>query len=114
MNHQSFKSFAAVVFILVILATGCSGQTEDQALQSLRQMTKEGKLPPEDQVNAIETRFAGKKTGGLAKLLHARIKFENKDFAGAAALLNSDEFTKKTSLGDYALWLRGRALQNAG
>ncbi|MEP6850595.1 MAG: transglycosylase SLT domain-containing protein, partial [Acidobacteriota bacterium] len=114
MIRHFFNAVAALLILTVLFAGGCSGQTEDQALQSLRQMTKDGKLPPEDAVNAIEMRFAGKKTGALAKLLHARIKFENKDFAGAAALLNSDEFAKRTSLGDYALWLRGRALQNAG
>src|SRR4030095_6850061 len=43
-----------------------------------------------------------------------RIKFENKDFAGAASLLDTDDFAKKTKLGDYALWLRGQALQGAG
>ncbi|MEP7076098.1 MAG: lytic transglycosylase domain-containing protein [Acidobacteriota bacterium] len=110
MIHQFLNTGAALLIVTVLFATGCSGQTEDQALLSLRQMTKDGKLPPEDQVNAIETRFAGKKTGALAKLLHARIKFENKDFVGAAALLNSDEFAKRTTLGDYALWMRGRAL----
>ena len=113
MIHKFINRFTTLLFLAVLLTGACSGQTEEQALQSLREMTKEGKLPPEDVVAGIETRFAGKKTGALAKLLHARIKFENKDFAGAAAILNSDEFAKRTSLGDYALWLRGRALQNA-
>lgn len=110
MIHKSIRAFTAVVFAAVVFNVGCFGQTEQQALESLRQMTRDGKLPPEDAVTAIETRFAGKKTGALAKLLHARIKFENKDFAGAAALLNSDEFAKRTTLGDYALWTRGKAL----
>ena len=61
MIHKFENTLAAILFVTVLLAGGCSGQTEDQALTSLRQMTKEGKLPPEDQVNAIETRFAGKK-----------------------------------------------------
>lgn len=114
MIHKFLHLFATLVFVSLFFTAGCSGQTEEQALQSLREMTKDGKLPPEDVVAGIETRFAGKKTGALAKLLHARIKFENKDFAGAAAILNSDEFARKTSLGDYTLWLRGRALQNSG
>ena len=49
----------------------------------------------------------------MAKLLHARIRFENNDFVSAAALLNTDVIAKQTRLGDYALWLRGRALQSA-
>lgn len=99
----------------IFLTVGCSAQqTEEQALASLRQMTSTGRLPPENVVSDIETRFAGKRTGALAKLLHARIRFENNDFAGAAAILNSDVFRKKTKVADQALWLRGRALQGAG
>ncbi|HYJ90001.1 MAG TPA: tetratricopeptide repeat protein, partial [Pyrinomonadaceae bacterium] len=100
--------------IVAIASVSCSAQTEDQALESLRQMTRDGKLPPEDYVANIESRFAGRRTGALAKLLHARIRFENNDFAGAAAILNTDVIAKQTRLGDYALWLRGRALQGAG
>lgn len=99
----------------VFFIIGCSAQqTEEQALESLRQSTKDGKLPPEGVVANIESRFAGKRTGALAKLLRARIKFESKDFAGAAEILNSDVFAKQTKIADYALWLRGKALQQAG
>lgn len=105
---------SALVLLTFALTLSCSAQTEDQALKSLRDLSKEDKLPPEDIVAGIESRFAGRKTGALAKLLHARIKFENGDFAGAASLLNTDIIAKQTKLGDYALWLRGRALQFAG
>ena len=105
---------ALPVLVLAGLTISCSAQTEEQALKSLREMSKDDKLPPEDYVAGIESRFAGRKTGALAKLLHARVKFENGDFAGAAALLNTDVIAKQTRLADYALWLRGRALQSAG
>ena len=114
MFHKVFDLFALIVFSLVLFTVGCSAQTEKQALASLRQMTKDGKLPPENMVISIETRYDGTKTGTLARLLHARIRFENNDFAAAASILNSDVFAKKTSVGDYALWLRGRALQSSG
>ncbi len=104
-----------ILLISVFFMVGCSAQqTEDQALRSLRELTSKGKLPPEGVVADLETRFAGKRTGALAKLLRARIKFENNDFAGAAALLNSDIFKQKTNLADHAMWLRGKALQSAG
>ncbi len=109
------KILILTAITLAFFATSCSAQqTEEQALRSLREMTKDGKLPPESVVTNLESRFAGKRTGVLARLLHARIRFENKDFTGAAALLNSDEFRLKTNLGDHALWLRGQALQQAG
>ena len=114
--RQIYTKLILTLLIAPILFTlGCAAQqTEEQALQSLRQMTSTGKLPPEELVANIEARFAGKKTGALAKLLHAQIRFEAKDYAGAAAILNTDVFRKKTRVDDHALWLRGRALQQAG
>ncbi|MEP6788139.1 MAG: transglycosylase SLT domain-containing protein [Acidobacteriota bacterium] len=114
MFQNVLKLSVSLLLINVLFTVGCSAQTEEQALAQLREMTREGKLPPEDVVANIESRFAGKKTGALAKLLHARIRFENNDFAGAAAILNTDVFSKKTKVADHALWLRGQALQKAG
>ncbi len=114
---QSLGKMATfLVAILFLLNCSCSAQqTEEQALESLRQMTKDGKLPAESAVAAIESRFAGKRTGALAKLLRARIRLEaGNDPAGAAAILSSDVFEKRTKIADYAHWLRGRALQAAG
>ena len=112
----SLKNVAtSIALMLAVLTIACSAQqTEQQALDSLRAMTRDGKLPPESAVAPIESRFAGRKTGALAKLLRVRIRFESGDFAGAAAILNSGDVEKLTGLGDHALWLRGQALQKAG
>ena len=104
----------SIFLVYTFFSLGCSAQSEEQALESLRQLTKDGKMPAESVVENFERRFAGRTSGILARLLRARIKFENKDFGGAAALLNSDDFARKTKVGDYALWLRGQALQAAG
>lgn len=105
-------------FLLVPLTMSCSAvvreMNETDALKILRDLTKNGKLPPENIVLEIENRFAKTKSGALAKLLRARIRFENNDFNGAAQILNNNIFKEKTNLGDYALWLRGRSLQSAG
>ena len=105
-------------FLLIPLTTSCSAfvreMTDADALKTLRDLTRDGKLPPESVVLEIENRFAKSKPGALAKLLRARIRFENNDFNGAAQILNTNVFKDKTALGDYALWLRGRALQSAG
>ncbi|MGQ0540915.1 MAG: transglycosylase SLT domain-containing protein [Blastocatellia bacterium] len=115
MSSVVYHSFSTFVLITAIFTVGCSAQPAgDASLESLRLSMKDGKLPPESVASDVERRYAGKQTGTLAKLLRARIRLENKDFAGAAALLNSDEFEKRTKLGDYALWLRGQALQQAG
>src|SRR5690606_588240 len=83
-------------------------------LVSLRELTSGGKMPAESVVENIERRFAGTPTGALARLLRARVRFENGDYRGAAVVLNSDEFAKLTTVGDYALWLRGQSLAKAG
>ena len=115
MFQKAVKLATSLLLLPILFTIGCSAQqSEEQALQALRQMSSGGKLPPEDFVAGLETRFAGKRTGALAKLLHARIRYENKDFAGAAAMLNSDVFKKKTKVEDHAQWLRGQALQQAG
>lgn len=110
--------FALSIFLLVPFGSSCSAyepaQTEDQALQALRQMTRDGKLPPEPAVLQIEIRYANTRTGALAKLLRAQIHLVNNDAGGAAEILNSNVFRQKTEVGDYALWLRGKALQQAG
>ena len=109
------KFSLAILLFTVSLIVACSAQqTEEQALASLRAMTSNGKLPAESFAADLETRFANKKTGALAKLLRARIRFETGDFAGAAGMLNSPVFKQRTGLADYALWLRGKALQQSG
>src|SRR5205807_7842347 len=49
--------------------------------------------------------------GSLAKIVHARIKLNAKDYAGAASLLEASATSNYTVIGDYALWLRGNALE---
>ena len=121
--YKNFQSHFNGFFSLSILTLGllvsftlsCSAQqSEEKALKSLRQMTKDGKLPSESVVANLEYRFSRTNTGALAKLLRARIRLENGNPMGAAQLLNSDVFRQKTKLADYALWLRGKALIKAG
>ena len=101
-------------FTLAAFTLGCSAQTEDQALATIRQSVRDGRTLSEAYVAGIESRFSGRRTGLLAKLLRAKIKFDNRDFAGAAALLNTEEFRLKTKVADHAAWLRGLALQESG
>lgn len=100
--------------MILTFSVSCRAASEDAALQALREMTKDGRLPSESVVANIEARYAGQKTGALARLLRARIRLENGDAAGAAELLASDVFAERTRLGDYALWLRGKAFLQAG
>ncbi len=115
MYHPTVRLASTFSLILTVFTFACSAQqTEEQALANLRQMTLEGRTPSEDYVAGIESRFSGKRAGLLAKLLRAKIKFDNRDYAGTAAVLNTDEFRTKTKVADHALWLRGQALHEAG
>lgn len=115
MLFRFLSLLAGVILVSVFFTVGCSAQpSEAQTLATLRQMMASDNAPSETYVAGIESRFAGKRTGLLARLLRAKIKFDNKDYAGAAAILNTEDFRTKTNVADHALWLRGRALQEAG
>lgn len=126
MNNRKFQQnlqialsliLVSLVLPLTVFTVSCSAieplQTEEQALQSLRQMMKSGKLPPESVVLQIENRFPNTRTGALAKLLRAQIRLSGNDGIGAANILDSGIFRQKTDVADYALWLRGKALLQA-
>src|SRR5713101_837044 len=84
---------AAGALAPLFLIAGCRTlqQTphELQARETLRAMTRGGVLPAEDAVARIESNFPKTTAGALAKIVHARIKLNAKDFAGAAALLEA-------------------------
>jgi soluble lytic murein transglycosylase len=87
---------------------------ELRALENLRTMTRNGVLPAEDVVTRIENDYPRTRAAGLARLLRARIKLSNKDYAGAATLLDTGVIRDHTELGDYGLFMRGDALEQAG
>lgn len=109
-----------VIFSFSATNASCSSitvpaqQTEAQALENLRQITKNGQLPSESVVAGIEARFPNTKTAALARLLRAYILLQTNDALNAAGLLDTNLVASKSALGDYALWLRGQALQKAG
>jgi soluble lytic murein transglycosylase len=86
---------------------------ELKARETLRTMTRGGVLPAEDAVAKIEKDLSKTTAGSLAKIVHARIRLNVKDFAGAASLLDSSAFAEYTVIGDYALWMKGNALEQA-
>src|SRR5438105_176954 len=68
----------------------------------------------EDAGARIENDLPRTTAGSLAKIVHARIKLNAKDYAGAASLLEASATSNYTVIGDYALWLRGNALEQLG
>src|SRR5215211_8347995 len=108
----------AVASLPFIMSASCHTRQqtppEQKALESLRSMTRNDVLPDENVVAGIESQFPGTRTAALARILRARIKLNAKDFAGAASLLDSKIIADHTSVADYALSMRGDALEQAG
>jgi soluble lytic murein transglycosylase len=87
---------------------------EIKALDNLRAQTRGGILPADDVVARIESDFPGTKAAGLARMVRARLRIRANDYAGAAVLLDTNIIRDYTSLGDYALFMRGNALEQTG
>ena len=100
-----------------LISASCStrhnAQGEAAALAQLRSMTRGGVLPAESILTKIEADYPNSKPAGLARILRARIKINAGDAIGGAALLDSSVITKQTALGDYALLMKARALEQA-
>src|ERR1041385_5230302 len=122
-KHRLFFIFAGVALLAVaslpfLMSASCRTRqqtsAEQTALESLRSMTRNDVLPAESVVAGIENQFPNTKTAALARILRARIKSNAKDYAGAASLLDSKLIADYTSIADYALYMRGEALELAG
>src|SRR5437868_10860759 len=107
--------FIALAPLFLVASCTSLQQTpqEIQARETLRSMTRGGVLPAEDAVTRIEKNFPNTTAGALAKLVHARIRMNAKDYAGAASLLDSSAISQYTLIGYYALWMRANALEQA-
>ena len=122
--NKFWRRYFSLLFIICGLSAtaSCSTliepqQTEAQALESLRGLTRDGQLPSEAAAASLEARFPNTKTAGLARLLRAFILLQRNqsgDALNASGLLDTDLIAKKTNVGDYALFLRGQALFKAG
>src|SRR3989440_2476886 len=103
---------------LPLTVASCRTQTsradEPAAYERLRLLTRGGTLPAESVVAQLAADYAGTRAGALAQLVRARARYEARDYAGAASLLNADDIARYTKVGDYALWLRADALEKAG
>ena len=111
-------ALVAVASLPFLMSASCLTRTqtpgEQTALDNLRSMTRNDVLPAENVVADIENKFPRTKAAALARILRARIKFEARDFAGAASLLDTSIIRDQTSIADYALFMRASALEQAG
>jgi len=113
MSLSSVLIALAPLFLVASCTSLQQTPPELQARETLRAMTRGGVMPSEDAVTRMEKDFPRTTAGTLAKLVHARIKLNNKDYAGAASLIDDSSVKTYTGIGDYALWLKANALEQA-
>ena len=101
-------------FMSASCSTRLQTAAEIRALENLRTMTRHDALPAEGPVARIESDYPSTRAAGLARIVRARIKLAAKDYSGAAALLDAPVIRDHTVLDDYALYMRGDALEQAG
>ena len=114
MTLSTIVAALAPLFLIAGCRTLQQTPQELKARETLRAMTRGGVLPAEDAVARIESDYAKTTAGALAKIVHARIRLNAKDYAGAAALLDTSSIRDYTLIADYALWMRAQALEQAG
>jgi len=103
----------APLFLIAGCRTLQQTPQELKARETLRSMTRGGVLPAEDAVARLESDFPRTTAGALARIVHARIKLNAKDFTGAASLLDLSAIHDYTVIGDHALWIRAGALEQS-
>jgi soluble lytic murein transglycosylase len=122
-HHRFIYLFAGMAVLIIavmplFLTASCRNlqQTpaEVKARETLRAMTRNGLPPSEEPVARIESDFPRTTAAALARIIRARIKLEAQDFAGAAAMLDSNIIRDRTLIADYALYLRASALDRGG
>jgi soluble lytic murein transglycosylase len=111
-------ALVAVASLPFLMSASCLTRTqtlgEQQALDTLRSMTRNDVLPAENVVAEIENKYPRTKAAALARMLRARIKLEARDFAGAATLLDTRLIADQTAVADYALFMRASSLEQTG
>src|SRR6266852_7621825 len=85
MSLSTIVAALAPLFLIAGCRTLQQTPQEVKARETLRSMTRGGVLPAEDAVTRIESDYPRTTAGALAKIVHARIKLNVKDFAGAAS-----------------------------
>src|SRR5207302_8439207 len=97
--------FIALAPLFLVASCTSLQQTpqEIQARETLRSMTRGGVLPAEDAVARIEKNFPNTTACTLAKLVHARMRMNVKDYAGAASLIEDNTGQNLANTREYAV-----------
>src|SRR6185503_13583028 len=104
----------SLVLILVTLGLDMPGEHASAQGRATAQLRTAVAANSDGELQKVESAFAGTETAALARLLRGYLRLQAKDYATAASILNDPDIARLTSLGDYAAYYRGQALQEAG
>ncbi|HEV2666013.1 MAG TPA: transglycosylase SLT domain-containing protein [Blastocatellia bacterium] len=112
------KQHLVSVAALVLALTGVAAQSRARLVtgqdRAGAQLQAAVSANSEADVQRVENSFPGTGEAALARFLRGYLRFQAKDFSTAATLLADQNIARLTALGDYALYYRGRALQEGG
>lgn len=87
---------------------------EEELLKKLRDFALNSQLPPEDLIDEVERKLGNTQLGALVKLLKANVLLQKGKSQLVVQTLDTRIIESKTALGDYGLWLYGKALKESG
>src|SRR5262245_33049050 len=112
------KQHLVSVAALVLALTGVAAQSRARLVtgqdRAGAQLQAAVSANSEADLQRVENSFPGTGEAALARFLRGYLRFQAKDFSTAATLLADQNIARLTALGDYALYYRGRALQEGG
>jgi soluble lytic murein transglycosylase len=112
------KQHLVSVAALVLTLTGVAAQSRARLVsgqdRAAAQLQAAVSANSEAELQRMENSFPGTEEAALARFLRGYMRFQAKDFSTAATLLADQNIARLTALGDYALYYRGKALQEGG
>src|SRR5262245_64541241 len=114
--HRKQQLVSVVALVLALIGVGAQSRArlvngQDRAGSQLQAAVSANS---EADLQRVENSFPGTGEAALARFLRGYLRFQAKDFSTAATLLADQNIARLTALGDYALYYRGRALQEGG
>src|SRR5215475_8569577 len=105
---------AALIFALINVGAQSRARQVTRQDNAGAQLQAAISANSESELQRVENSFPGTGEAALAHFLRGYLRFQAKDFSTAATLFADQNIARLTALGDYALYYRGKALQEGG
>src|SRR5262245_54943572 len=110
-RKQHLVSVAALVLTLTGVAAQSRARLASGQDRAGAQLQAAVSANSEAELQRVENSFPGTEEAALARFLRGYMRFQAKDFPTVATILADQNIARLTALGDYALYYRGKALQ---